>query len=775
MHITRLHITAILMLTCSLIFWWSLPETLFDVPYSTVIYADDGQLLGATIAEDGQWRFAESQSIPRNFEMCLLHFEDRRFHRHWGVDARAMVRAFRQNVAERRIVSGASTITMQVAKLSRNPERRTISQKLREICLALRIECSFSKQEILQMWAAHAPMGGNVVGLEAASWRYYGTSPDRLSLAECATIAILPNAPALMHPGRNRQALRDKRDRLLLSLKEAGKIDQLSYELALLEDIPAEPTALPRLAPHLLHQVVGTGSSQRLQTTLSHDLQDRAIQIAERHHQHLSASGIENLAILVAEVNSGEVLAYVANAPQTRAEQDVDMIQAARSSGSILKPILYTAALDAGHIAPAQLLPDVPSDYDGFRPRNYTRDYDGAVPADEVISRSLNVPSIHLMQQYGVPRLLADLKRLGLSTINRDADHYGLSLILGGAEVSLWEICGLYRNMAHDLNTFAGHSSQYLDQPYGPLTYQTQEITDDIVYTHEPRVYAAGAIHHAMQAMTQLSRPAAEGHWERFESSIPLSWKTGTSFGHRDAWAVGVNADYVIGIWVGNADGEGRSGLVGVKKAAPILFDVLHSLGPQSSLPVPHDDLRDARICRHSGMVASDLCDEVDTFHLSQRASHRPCLYHRKIYLDSAGYLALRDCAEGPVAEQSHFALPPEMAHYYKRVHPEYSDLPEIAPSCLSMMRQRNMSLVYPYAHTSIYLPKDERGDRQMAMARAVHARRDATIHWHLDDDYLGSTKDLHQQSIATGPGEHQLVLVDDRGEEIMQTFVVVN
>jgi len=481
------------------------------------------------------------------------------------------------------------------------------------------------------------------------------------------------------------------------------------------------------------------------------------------------------MAILVAEVKSGKVIAYLGNAPKTTAEKDVDMIRASRSSGSLLKPLLYAASLDAGHISPGVLLPDVPSDYDGFRPRNYTRDYDGAVAADEVISRSLNVPSIYLMQQYGVPRLLTDLKRLGITTADRSADDYGLSLILGGAEVNLWEICGVYRNMALDVQTFAGHSSQYLDQTYSPLHVEALSHDDPVSYSSEPRVFSAGAIHHTLQAMTRLSRPADEGQWERFDSSIPLSWKTGTSYGHRDAWAVGVNAQYVVGIWVGNADGEGRADLVGVKKAAPILFDVLHSLGPQRSLATPYDDLHDIGICEHSGMLATDLCKSIDTVSLALHASHELCAYHQRIHLDTSGHRVLRDCATGPVLEQSHFVLPPQMAHYYQRIHPEYRDLPEVAPSCASMLRQQQMSLVYPYAHTSIYLPQDQRGNRQMAMAKAVHARRDATIHWHLDDDYLGATTLNHQQSIATGPGRHQLVLVDDRGEEIMQTFVVVN
>ncbi|RMF68924.1 MAG: penicillin-binding protein 1C, partial [Alphaproteobacteria bacterium] len=303
--------------------WFAFPDPLFDTSYSVVVEDHRGQLLGARIAADGQWRFPVPDSVPRRFAEALIAFEDKRFRYHPGIDPLALLRAFRQNLRAGTVVSGGSTLTMQVMRMAGGPGARTFGRKLWEMLMAVRLELSASKDEILRLYAAHAPFGGNVVGLEAAAWRYFGKRPDRLSWAEAATLAVLPNAPALIHPGRRRDALQHKRDRLLQRLCAQGTIDSLSLQLALAEPLPEAPAPLPDLAPHLTEwlrrQHPGGG---RFRTTLDADLQTRVAERVAAHAHAWAGNGVHNAAALVLDTHSGAVRAWVGNAPGCGPEHD---------------------------------------------------------------------------------------------------------------------------------------------------------------------------------------------------------------------------------------------------------------------------------------------------------------------------------------------------------------------------------------------------------------------------------------------------------------------
>ena len=431
-------------------FFLALPRTLFDEPFSATVWSRDGRLLSAKVAPDGQWRFFPTDSVPGKFRTAITTYEDKRFDRHFGVDPLALARAVGQNLAAGRIESGASTLTMQTIRLSRGGKPRTFGEKFVEAVLALRLEMRCSKEEILALYAAHAPFGGNVVGLESASWYYFGRSARDLSWAESALLAVLPNAPSLIHMKRNRERLREKRDRLLDRIRSGGHIDSLTCALAKLEPLPEAPEPMPMEAMHLLGKM-RTGA---LRSTLDADLQGRVNALARRYNAQYRGNRINNLAVVVMDVRSGEVLAYAGNVydPGDRsAGTGVDVIPARRSSGSVLKPILYAGMLDDGTALPTMLFPDVPTYYRDFTPQNYNRTFDGAVPANRVVERSLNVPSVRMLDKYGRENFLSLVQGLGFRTIDRSADHYGLSLILGGAEISLWDLTAAYMLMAAKL------------------------------------------------------------------------------------------------------------------------------------------------------------------------------------------------------------------------------------------------------------------------------------------------------------------------------------
>jgi penicillin-binding protein 1C len=563
-------------------YYFALPEPLFLRPYSTVLEDERGELLSAAIARDGQWRFPKLDSVPHKFKEALICFEDKRFYHHPGVDVLSLARAAKQNIREGAIVSGGSTLTMQVVRLARN-RPRTYFEKLQEIILATRLELRYSKDEILALYASHAPFGGNVVGLEAACWRYFQRPPDELSWGEAALLAVLPNAPALIHPGKNRDLLLAKRNRLLDRLYQLGKLDEVELDLAKSELLPNQPMPLPRIAGHLLDRTIQEGRDQtRVISTLRTAVQLRVERIVQDHTMRLTANQIYNTAVIVAEVETGNVLAYVGNTNGSPGEdhgQQVDIITARRSTGSMLKPVLYAAMLNEGKMLPKTLLPDVPTIINGFAPKNFSKDYDGAVPADQALIRSLNVPAVHMLQEYRYEKLYNLLKRMGINSLTYLPDHYGLSLILGGAEATLWEITSLYASMARVLNHYLQRYGNvwYSSSDYHPLHYVKSSSTVPSDWKQESFIGAA-ALFQTFNALTEVNRPDEEVGWKNFAGSRKIAWKTGTSFGFRDGWAVGVTPEYVVGVWAGNADGEGRPGLTGSEAAAPILFDVfLHS------------------------------------------------------------------------------------------------------------------------------------------------------------------------------------------------------
>jgi len=755
-------------------FYFCLPKALFSDPYSTVVNDHQGNLIGAKIAKDGQWRFPKIESLPATFEDAIITFEDSRYQYHLGVDPISIIRALIQNAEARSVQSGASTISMQVIRLSRKGKPRNVWQKVIEMILATRLELRYSKDEILRLHASHAPFGGNVVGLEAASWRYFHKSSHLLSTAEAAMLAVLPNAPSLIHISRNRGALLAKRNRLLKKMMEEGLITKDDYELSILESIPDKPYPLPSIAPHFVEYVHTKLPQQTTQSTVSSEVQKMINQVADFHHRQYLQSDIHNMALLVLDTDSGDVLGYTANAPNTTQERSVDMIQARRSSGSVLKPLLHAHLIDKGELMPQALIKDIPIQISGFRPKNYNRKYSGATPADDALARSLNIPAVSNLEQYGVEPFIARLRQHGFSTINKSASHYGLSLILGGAEVSLWELCSAYRNMGKTLNDY--HKTGKYNHRADPEYSFEQTIARDADWQLEPRILSAGAIYQTFVAMTKVMRPGADGQWQQFDSSQPIAWKTGTSYGHRDAWAIGVSPKYTIGVWVGNADGEPKHGLVGVSKAGPVLFDVFNRLESAPFFAEPVDDLVPTLSCRQSGFLASQYCDRVDTIY-SVAASQQSaaCPYHRLIHTNAEGQQVTSKCS--PPSEMTHsawFELPPAMAYYYRNNHPSYRTPPPYRMDCLTDADHDVLSFIYPSTATSIYLPIDQDGIREKAVFKAAHQDPKATLYWHLDDEYLGYTTEFHDMEISASQGNHTITIVDQMGNRSVQKFEVL-
>jgi penicillin-binding protein 1C len=776
----------------------ALPEPLFDALYSPVLYDRKGELLGALAAQDGQWRFPPGEKPSEKFTAALIESEDRRFFYHPGLDPLALVRAFSQMLKNRRVISGASTLTMQTVRLMRPGMPRTFLEKAVEAVLALRLELGRSKEDILALYTANAPFGANVVGLEAAAWRWFGRPPEDLSWAEAATLAVLPKSPGLIHPGRNREALKRKRDVLLETLWKRNYFDEETLNLAKAESLPGKALPLPRLAPHLLNRLIteagglgafrsgtraaaSTGKSGGLPgplmgSTLDRALQERAQTVMNRALTRFAGNGIMNGACLILNTRNGEVLAYVGNVDSSQAP-DVDIVTARRSSGSILKPFLYAAMLDSGDILPRALLTDIPTRVGSYSPENISRNYLGAVPADEALARSLNIPAVRSLRIFGVDRFARFLRGLGISTLFRPGNEYGLPLILGGAEVTLWEMAGMYAGLGR--SALAGNQETAF---YHPRVFPAPP--GEKPESARPGPLSRGAAWLTLDALTFAVRPGEEARWQEYANSRRIAWKTGTSFGFRDAWAIGLTPDWTVAVWIGNASGEGRAELRSSVTSAPVLFELfsaLASLSPGGNpwFSQPAAELKTQEVCAFSGYPAGPDCGNIRYVFLPQGAPpHSPCSYCRTVVLnEKEDRRVIPGPGYGkPVVMKKWFTLSPAEEWYYRKWNLDYKPLPpwENDPAGDLPLGSTSLALFNPQPGAQIFVPRELDGREGRIVFAAAHRNPGGKIYWHLDNRYLGMTEFFHEIESRPGPGFHTLYLVDTQGGALTRRFEVL-
>ncbi len=761
-------------------FIFCLPAQLFKVPYSSVITDREGTILSARIASDGQWRFPSAGNVPEKFAQCIIQFEDKHFYSHPGVDLLATLRALKQNISRGKKVSGGSTISMQVIRLSRQNKKRTYWEKIIEMIWAVRMTASYSKEEVLSFYATHAPFGSNIVGLEAASWRYFGRSPELLSWAECATLAVLPNSPALIFPGRNQQKLLAKRNFLLARLKEKNIIDEETYLLSIQEPLPQKAFPIPNHAMHLLNRsVTDFGEGKRITSTLNNHFQKEIASLVNLHAGSLRGNEIHNCAAVVIEINSGKIVAYVGNSRKINDEDhgnDVDVINAPRSTGSLLKPFLYGAMLNDGVLLPNTLVPDIPTQIGGFTPQNFNLTYDGAVPARRALARSLNIPCVRMLQQFGLEKFHSKLKKLGMNTFNRPANEYGMSLILGGGEGKLLEMCGAYAGMARTLKHFYA-SEKYFENEFASPSYISSTSNTEKNISISPPLNAS-SVYLAFEAMAEVARPDIEASWQRLGSGQKIAWKTGTSFGFRDGWAIGLNTDYVVGVWTGNADGEGRPGLTGISCAAPLLFRIFGVLPKTNTwFAAPVNDMKKIEVCRQSGYRASVNCKEKYLQSVPANSENTgPCPFHKIINVDVEGKFRVNaDCAApGEMKQVTWFILPPAIEHYYKNKNAFYATLPPWKKEC-NVSNGKAMEMIYPRANAKIFIPVELSGKQGKSVFELAHRNPNTNVFWDLDGVFMGSTSQFHQLGLNPEKGHHVLTITDEFGETLTIPFEVVS
>ncbi|MGD9914819.1 MAG: penicillin-binding protein 1C [Rhizobiaceae bacterium] len=531
-----------------------LPE---PMPVSAEVRDRDGQLLSAYAALDGRWRFAtQLDQVDPQFVKMLIAYEDKRFYDHDGIDFLALGRAASQLVGHGRIVSGGSTLSMQLARLIEPREGRTLTTKLLQIFRAWQIERRLSKEEILQRYLVLAPYGGNLEGVRAASLAYFGKEPKRLSVSEAALLVALPQLPERRRPDRNPDGARAARDRVLARIAEAGVIAESEAERASSEPLGATRRALPALAPHASNDAMAAAPSETThQLTLSRSVQAALEQVARDAARKLGNN--ISVAMIMADARTGEVLARVGSSDYFDASRSgwIDMTKTTRSPGSTLKPFIYGLAFEQGMVAQETMIEDRPANFAGYRPRNFDMEYMGDVSVRQALQLSLNVPAVRLLDAVGPARLVARFRQAGVTPRLPANEPPGLAIGLGGVGVSLTDLVQLYCGLAN-----------------GGMAKKLHDGTEKWA-ADAPLLSGPGTMVLDAQANWQIADILAGVRAPAGAAPRKIAYKTGTSYGYRDAWSVGFDGRYVLGVWVGRADAGAVPGLSGYESAAPILYE----------------------------------------------------------------------------------------------------------------------------------------------------------------------------------------------------------
>ncbi len=498
--------------------------------------------------------------------------------------------------------------------------------------------------------------------------------------------------------------------------------------------------------------------------------------IVKNHYNQLNKNGIYNIAVLVLDVKTRKVLSYVGNSPTDKKHQkDVDVIDKPRSTGSVLKPFLYAAMLDAGDLLPNTLVADVPTNFGSYQPENFDKKYAGAIAAKLALSKSLNVPTVRMLQSFGLEKFHDYLQKLQLKNLRKNPNYYGLTLALGGAESNLWDLTKSYASMASTINHYTGNSSRYFKNEFLEPIFYADEKVDFGKKSSEKIIFDAASIYLTFESLKDVNRPNANQNWDFFDSSKQIAWKTGTSFGFRDAWAIGATKDFVVGVWVGNADGEGRPGLVGVQTAAPILFDVFDKLSKSDWFEKPFDEMTKVEICTKSGYRATSICEEkTNEFIQNSGLKTAPCPYHVLVNVDvSENYQINTSCENlANIKLKSWFVLPPLMEYYYKKNNPFYKPLPKFRSDCFGEIKN-SMKFIYPTEKTTVYLPKNFDGTKNELILKVAHANKNAKLFWYVNNQFIATTKENHNLAISYKTGFYKISVTDNFGNEITQEINV--
>lgn len=721
------------------------------INYSTIIYSQDSTLIHGFLTNDDKWRmYTELNEITPELKKAIIFKEDKYFKFHYGINPIAIVRAVFNNIKTGKRTSGASTITMQVARLIK-PKERTYGNKLEEMFRALQLEWHFTKDEILQLYLNLVPYGSNIEGVKSAAVIYFGKLPNHLSIGEIATLSIIPNRPVSLRLGKNNEYIKDERNKWLLRYKENKLFKGKDINDALDEPLQAYRREVPKIAPHLSYRLKRMYPYKNIiYSSLDIEMQKKLETIVKNYSKNLYFQNIKNATCLVIENETRQVKAYIGSADFSNDEDggQVDGIVAVRSPGSTLKPLLYGIAIDKGLITPKSCISDVPLSLAGYEPENYDGEFYGNVNIEFALSNSLNIPAVKMLAQIEYSTLIEKLAMINFNQIKRDKNNLGLSMILGGCGTTLEELSSLYSSFANE------------------GIYKKHQFISKSESSTEVEVISREANYMITEILTQLTRPDLPLDWANSTHMPKIAWKTGTSYGRRDAWSIGYNKKYTVGTWVGNFSGEGVPELNGSEKASPLLFKVFNAIDYNSESDWFHmpSNVSFRSVCSETGLLPSEHCENIVVDYYIPGVSSMEICKHIKpvsVSIDSSISYCTSCRPKTGYIEANYPNLSAEIISYYEDNNIKYLKIPPHNSKCERLMTGNAPVIVSPVNENEYYVNVEE----EMQIMLSCHAANDVEkIYWYINDKFYKAVNTSEKIFFNPPEGKVKISCSDDKG-----------
>lgn len=730
--------------------------------YSTVIYSSNGSILHAYLSSDDKWRmYTHLEEITPTLKKAILFKEDKYFYYHIGINPVAVIKAVIKNIIRGKRTSGASTITMQVARLLQ-PKRRTYLNKLVEMFRAIQLEWHYSKKEIFQLYMNLVPYGGNIEGVKAASMIFFDKMPDHLSIGEIAALSIIPNRPNSLQPGKNNETLEIERNKWLNRYKKSHLFPEQDIKDAEEEPLKAFRHELPKKAHHVCQRLYNSNKNNHtVYSTIISETQSKVESLVKEHINRWYFKNVKNAAALVIDNKTDNIIAYVGSADFYNNEDagQVDGIQAIRSPGSTLKPLIYGLAFDKGIVTPASVISDVPTYFYGYEPENYDGKYHGLITIEHALANSLNIPAVKILNELNTGILIETLIHAGFRQIKKDSKNLGLSVALGGCGVTLGELCRLY-------NALSNHGALKKLKLVNNIPNTRVKKNTKSSNQYQVRILSPEAAFMVTEILTKVTRPDLPLEWGNSANLPKVAWKTGTSYGRRDAWSIGYNKNYTVGVWVGNFSGEGTPELSGASAAAPLLFNIFNAIDYASEenwYEMP-DGLESRFVCSASGQVPSEFCDDqVIDYYIPTISSTKTCKHLTEVFLSpdsSVSYCMSCRPATGYIkALYPDYA--PEVIAYYEENLINYKKIPPHNDNCERVFTGSAPVIISPQQNAEYFI--DETDTMQIALScnAAIDVEQ---VYWFINKRFYRSALPSEKIFFSPAEGKTEISCSDDKG-----------
>ncbi|MBK9570451.1 MAG: penicillin-binding protein 1C [Chitinophagaceae bacterium] len=727
------------------------------IDYSTIITDNKGAVVNAYLTADQKWRMkTELDEISPLLRKTIIAKEDKHFYAHPGVNLFAVIRATFSNIFHMRRMSGASTITMQVAKML-EPGKRNIWSKTREMFRALQLELRYSKKEILQMYLNLVPYGGNIEGVKAASLLYFKKNPDHLSLAEITALSIIPNKPGVMVPGRNNAFIVKERNRWLERFARRKVFTQKEIEDALAEPFDATRGTVPHYIPHLSYKLKKQGGAI-IKTTIDLNTQLKTEKLVEDYIRTQRLKNIKNAAVIIIDNKTHKVITYVgsSNFNDTTDGGQVNGANAVRQPGSTLKPLMYGMCFDEGLLTPKMVMTDVSVNYGGYAPENYDEKFNGYVTVEYALEHSLNIPAVKGLRMLGHEKMIQKLSNCNFRQIQKDRRKLGLSLILGGCGTTLEELTGLFSSFAND--------GVYIAPAYVSTNLSDQDILPR--QSGGQTVVSPAANFMINEILSKVNRPDFPLNWSATERMPKIAWKTGTSYGKKDAWSIGYNKKFTVGIWTGNFSGVGVPDLSGANIATPLLFKIFNTIDYDSDeawFTQPKDcDIR--QVCSETGMTPSEHCTSMVTdYFIPLISSTKSCSNWQEIMIRPDEKLSYcKSCVpETGYKKKWYKIVEPDMQGWFEENRIAYQKIPPHNPECELIFKGSAPFITSPVNGTEYLINKKNPEPLQLICKTANDVSK---VYWYINNKFYKSSNAGEKQFFVPEEGPVKISCTDDKG-----------